>query len=294
MNDMKKLKTTWMPDVMSAEEAMTWLNSKDVDFDLCDTPVPLLGNTVSCGLPLGIGDELIEGYYYLPKSKLGNNPIVDWPARGDSMIGDDIEEGDILRVELGALPRDGEVVIASLDDELTCKVFFNDAQGRRWLCPRNSRYDCILLTERLNVRIVGVVRNVLKQAPVHSFRECQGFVDETLSRQQVKQSLMERVEQAVCKGASLFWAAAAWSVVYGLLRDCCDYEETVIDFERAAAKLKLTPTFEHRCGVGKVQRTLSNHPYMRMHVDKWEDNGAAQRELKMLDFMKQELQDFLK
>ena len=288
------MKKNWLPDVMTAEEAMMWLESKGVNYEVCDTPVPLLENAVSCGTPLGIGDETIEGYYYLPKSKWGNNPILDWPARGDSMIGDDIEEGDILRVELGALPGDGEVVIASLDDEYTCKVFFTDAQGRRWLCPRNSRYDCILLNERLNVRIVGVVRNVLKQAPVHSFRECQGYVDDTLNRQQHKLSLMARVEQAAIDGASLFWAASAWTVVYGILRDCCDYQESVIDFERAAGRLKLTPGFEHRCGVGKVQRTFSNHPYMRLHVNKWEENGAAQRELMLLDFMKQKLQDLLK
>ena len=133
--------------VMSPEEALAWLESNMIRYEICDTPVPLLGNEVACGVPAGIGDELIEGYYYLPKSELGNNPIVDWPTRGDSMIDADIEEGDILRVELGAWPRDGDIVIASIDNEYTAKVYFQDNKGRRWLCPRNKNYDCIQLTE---------------------------------------------------------------------------------------------------------------------------------------------------
>jgi len=284
-----KMKRSWQPDVMTAEEAMTWLENKGINYDVCDTPVPLLGSAVNCGAPQGIGDEQIEGYYYLPKSALGNNPIVDWPARGDSMIGDDIEEGDTLRVELGAVPRDGVVVIASLDDEYTAKVFFTDTQGRRWLCPQNPRYDCILLTERTNVRIVGVVRSIIRSAPSHSFRECMTIVEATLSRQRQRTSLMEQVRQAVSKSSGLFWAASAWAVVYGLLRDRLGYDEAVSAFERKASALDMPAGFAHQCGTGKVQRTISNHPYMRLHVSKWCENGAADRELKLLDFLEHEL-----
>ena len=33
------------------------------------------------------------------------------------------------------------------------------------------------------------------------------------------------------------------------------------------------------CSVGKVQRTISNHRYMRLHIDKWKENGASTREI---------------
>lgn len=281
-------------DIMSAEEAMNWLESKGINFKLCDAMVPLLGNEVNCGTPLGIGDEWIEGYYYLPKSELGNNPIVDWPARGESMIGDGIEDGDILRVELGAMPRDGKVVVASIDNEYTTKVYFTDPQGRQWLCPRNTHYNCILLNERMNVRIVGVVRNIIKQTPEHSYRECMAMVSATEDRQKQKCCLLERVCQAARAGAHLFWAGSAWAVVYCVLRDCFDYTDTVSEFERNAAKFDLPDSFEHRCGAGKVQRTISNHPYMRLDVNKWKDKGAADREGALVDFLKAELQDLPK
>lgn len=291
---MMNFNKSWMPYVMPAEEGMRWLESKGIMFDVCDTPIPLLGNEVNCGVPLGIGDEIIEGYYYLPKSALGNNPLIDVPARGESMIDDYIEEGDILRVELGAIPHDGNVVIASIDNEYTAKVFFTDASGQRWLCPRNSRYDCIRLTERMNVRIVGVVRNILKQAPHHSFIECMSYVSATQKRQQLKSSLLECLRQAACDGAHLFWAGAAWAVAYCVLRDYCDYEEYVSVFERKASKMELPDSFEHPCSAGKVQRTISNHPYMRKHVKTWEDNGAANREVALANYLKEKLADFLK
>ena len=282
----KQTRALWEPNVMTAEEAMAWLDGKGISYEVCDTPVPLLGNKVNCGTPLGIGDEMIEGYYYVPKSRLGNNPVLDWPAVGDSMIDANIEDGDILRVELGAQPRDGDIVVASLDNEYTAKVFFTDDYGERWLCPRNSRYDCISLKGCLEVRIVGVVQNILKQAPHHSYRECKSIVEATLSRHQQQDSLQERVRKAVADGSHLFWAASAWAVVYGVVRDCHGYEGSVIDFERKAIALDLPPTFDHCCSVGKVQRTISNHPYMRLHIDKWKENGASVREIVLMDFLR--------
>ena len=235
---------------------------------------------------VGIGDEVIEGYYHLPKSELGNNPVVDWPTRGDSMIDASIEEGDVLRVELGALPRDGDIVIASVDNEYTAKAFFQDNAGRRWLCPRNRNYDCILLTEKMNVRIAGVVRSIIKKAPRQSYSECASIVDMTLNRRQKGGDMFEQAAKAVADGCHLFWAASAWAVVYGVLRDCCGYEGTVKDFERRAESMSLPATFGHRCTTGTVQRTISNHPYMRLHVDKWKEKGASLREQVLKEFLK--------
>ena len=43
---------TCEPSVMTADEAMAWLDSKGISYEVCDTPVPLLGNVVNCGSPL--------------------------------------------------------------------------------------------------------------------------------------------------------------------------------------------------------------------------------------------------
>lgn len=279
-------KNTVVPQLMSAEESMTWLDSKGLSYKLCDVPIPIMTGRVNCGAPLSIDDEMIEGYYYLPKSAVGLHPQVELCAQGESMIDADIHDGDLLRLELGAWPHDGDIVVAEIDGEYTAKVYFTDEDGRHWLCPMNKRFQPILLTESMNVRVSGVVRTIVKQVVRRSYGECQSIVKRMQEQRQQQDSLQERVRKAVADGSHLFWAASAWAVVYGVVRDCHGYEGSVIDFERKAIALDLPPTFDHCCSVGKVQRTISNHPYMRLHIDKWKENGASVREIVLMDFLR--------
>jgi hypothetical protein len=53
--------------------------------------------------------------------------------------------------------------------------------------------------------------------------------------------------------------------------------------------LNLPPDFAYPCSVGKVQRTISNHPYMRLHVDKWKGNGASVREIVLMEFLRKNM-----
>ncbi len=279
-------KNTVVPQLMSAEESMTWLDSKGFSYKLCDVPIPIMTGRVNCGAPLSIDDDMIEGYYYLPKSAVGLHPQVELCAQGESMIDADIQDGDLLRLELGAWPHDGDIVVAEIDGEYTAKVYFTDEDGRHWLCPMNKRFQPILLTESMNVRVSGVVRTIVKQVVRRSYGECQSIVKRMQEQRQQQDSLQERVRKAVADGSHLFWAASAWAVVYGVVRDCHGYEGSVIDFERKAIALDLPPTFDHCCSVGKVQRTISNHPYMRLHIDKWKENGASVREIVLMDFLR--------
>lgn len=279
-------KNTVVPQLMSAEESMTWLDSKGLSYKLCDVPIPIMTGRVNCGAPLSIDDEMIEGYYYLPKSAVGLHPQVELCAQGESMIDADIHDGDLLRLELGAWPHDGDIVVAEIDGEYTAKVYFTDEDGRHWLCPMNKRFQPILLTESMNVRVSGVVRTIVKQVVRRSYGECQSIVKRMQEQRQQQDCLQERVRKAVADGSHLFWAASAWAVVYGVVRDCHGYEGSVIDFERKAIALDLPPTFDHCCSVGKVQRTISNHPYMRLHIDKWKENGASVREIVLMDFLR--------
>ena len=279
-------KNTVVPQLMSAEESMTWLDSKGFSYKLCDVPIPIMTGRVNCGAPLSIDDEMIEGYYYLPKSAVGLHPQVELCAQGESMIDADIHDGDLLRLELGAWPHDGDIVVAEIDGEYTAKVYFTDEDGRHWLCPMNKRFQPILLTESMNVRVSGVVRTIVKQVVRRSYGECQSIVKRMQEQRQQQDDVMQRLAKAVAEGAHLFWASSSWAVVYGVVRDCHGYEGSVIDFERKAIALDLPPTFDHCCSVGKVQRTISNHPYMRLHIDKWKENGASVREIVLMDFLR--------
>jgi len=76
------------------------------------------------------------------------------------------------------------------------------------------------------------------------------------------------------------------SVTNCVARDCGGYEGSVKDFERQAMNLSLPLSFKHECSVGTVQRTISNHPYMRLHIDKWRESGASLREIVLMEFLK--------
>ena len=271
---------------MSYEEALAFLDSKGIKYEICDTPIPVLANKVNCGVPLDPGEQMIDGYYYLPKSVVGLNPVVDIPAQGDSMIDADIHEGDLLRLEIGAVAHDGEIVLAEIDMEYTAKVFFTDDQGLKWLCPMNKKYSPILLSPDKEAKISGVVRSIVKRSPRLSFSECAAIVNRAKQKKRQEGDVFQRLLKAVSEGSHLFWAASAWAVAYCVVRDCHDYEGSMKEFERKAMNMALPMSFKFECTMGTVQRTISNHPYMRWPVDKWRDNGASTREIVLVEFLK--------
>lgn len=63
-------------------------------------------------------------------------------ARGDSMIGAGIGDGDILIVDRALQARSGDIIIASLDGEFTVKRYVNEG-GRIQLVPENPAYPAI-------------------------------------------------------------------------------------------------------------------------------------------------------
>ncbi len=285
-NVLRKTENTWEPSVMSAEEAMEWLDGKGISYELCDTPVPVTGNRVNCGKPLDSGEQTIDDYYYLPKSVVGLHPLLEIPAQGNSMTEGDIEEGDLLQTEIGATPSDGDTVIADVNREHTAKVIFTDNKNRHWLIPRNRDYDAIELTEDMEVRITGVVRNIVKKSVRCPYGECMAAVNRTLAKRQQQGDVFQRLTKAVKEGNLLFWASSSWAVVYCVARDCCGYEGSMKEFEQKAMTMTLPTTFEHVCTRGAVQRTISNHPYMRLHIDKWKENGASLREIVLKEFLR--------
>ena len=60
------------PDIMSAEEAVAWLDEKGINHEECDTPIPILSNPVICGTPRDMGDVSIDDYYLAPSRGLAS------------------------------------------------------------------------------------------------------------------------------------------------------------------------------------------------------------------------------
>ena len=94
--------------------------------------VPLLG-TVAAGAPI-LAQENIENYFPIPVEML--------PYNGDRVI---VAKADTA--------RNGEIVVALVDDSATVKTFYKE-KGRFRLQPQNASMDPIILDE---VQILGKV-----------------------------------------------------------------------------------------------------------------------------------------
>lgn len=80
-------------------------------------------------------------------------------TEGESMEGVGIFDGDLLIVDRAERPVHRDVVLASLDGELTCKIL--DMHGRR-LCAANANYPPIPIREGSDFEIEGVVINAIR------------------------------------------------------------------------------------------------------------------------------------
>ncbi|TFC90125.1 translesion error-prone DNA polymerase V autoproteolytic subunit [Cryobacterium sinapicolor] len=105
------------------------------------------------------------GYYNGPvdlNRHLIQDPTATFIVRvsGDSMTGAGIFDGDEIIVDRSLDARDGSVVIAVVDNELTIKRLRIDEAGIR-LVPENPAYPDIVLDEMSELTIWGVVTRCL-------------------------------------------------------------------------------------------------------------------------------------
>lgn len=124
--------------------------------------VPLIG-AVACGMPI-LAEENIQGYmavstklarpphrYFLLKAK-GDSMDLPCPERGQ----EGIDDGDLVLVRQQTAAKDGDTVVALIDDEATIKEF-RIGKETYVLRPRstNKTHQPIVLTKDFQVQ--GVV-----------------------------------------------------------------------------------------------------------------------------------------
>ena len=80
-------------------------------------------------------------------------------VRGDSMINAGILDGDKVVVRPQQTADDGQIVVARIGDEATCKRL-RRRNGQIWLMPENDNYDPIDGTE---AEIIGLVKAVVRE-----------------------------------------------------------------------------------------------------------------------------------
>ena len=75
-------------------------------------------------------------------------------VRGDSMVDRQIFEGDLVLLEHGVVPQNGDVVAALIDNESTLKTFIRRG-GKIWLRAENPRYHNLIPARDLQIQGVG-------------------------------------------------------------------------------------------------------------------------------------------
>ena len=142
-----------------------WNRSRALE--LVPTPVtvravelPLLGR-VAAGTPIEAvsSSETI----YVPEDMVGRRETYVLQVKGDSMIDEQIRDGDYVIVDSRRTARDGEMVIALLDSErATLKKFYREKDGMVRLQPANARMAPIVVHPG-SLEIQGVVIGVLRR-----------------------------------------------------------------------------------------------------------------------------------
>lgn len=112
--------------------------------------IPLLGN-IACGQPI-LADDQIESYID-PEDV---NADFALHAKGDSMIGDGIRDGDVIYVRQQNDVNQGDIAVVMIDDEATLKHVYKH-QGEVQLYASNVKYPPISVRESdgKNVAILG-------------------------------------------------------------------------------------------------------------------------------------------
>jgi repressor LexA len=120
------------------------------------TRVPLVG-TVAAGTPI-LAVQNIEQYIPVGLDGMQGKDLFALRVKGDSMVNAAIMEGDIVVVESSPVARDGEIVVAMVDEEATVKRFYKE-KGRYRLQPENDAYDPIIVDD---VDVLGPVLAVVR------------------------------------------------------------------------------------------------------------------------------------
>lgn len=121
--------------------------------------VPILG-TVEAGFPSPAEEEttdLMSMDEYLIENKEATFIL---KVSGESMIEAGILPGDMVLVERGRDPRDGDIVIAEVDNAWTMK-YFRKSGNKITLEPANKKFQTII--PKSDLRVAAVVRSVIRK-----------------------------------------------------------------------------------------------------------------------------------
>ena len=119
--------------------------------------VPVIGK-ITAGAPI-LAVENVTDTFPIPIDFVGNSESFMLTVRGESMIEAGILDGDYILVKRQNSARNGQIVVALIEDEATVKTFYKEKDYIR-LQPENSTMDPIIVPD---CKILGVVGGVFRK-----------------------------------------------------------------------------------------------------------------------------------
>lgn len=146
----KKSKNNEEKQTKTEENKNFYSNKEMVD-------VPVVGK-ITAGAPI-LAIENITDTFPIPIDFVGNSESFMLTVSGESMIEAGILDGDFILVKKQNVARNGEIVVALIEDEATVKTFYKEENHIR-LQPENSTMDPIIVED---CKILGVVSGVFRK-----------------------------------------------------------------------------------------------------------------------------------
>ncbi len=148
-----------LPRAMEVLKGLPARNGRNIDVEPIETEiaeVPIIG-TIRAGQPIHAYEDY-EDSYPLPISYTRGQKCFMLRVIGNSMINAGILEGDMVIVREQNTARNGDIVVALIEDEATVKTYYLE-ENRIRLQPENPMLapiytrDCTILG-----KVIGVIR----------------------------------------------------------------------------------------------------------------------------------------
>ena len=118
--------------------------------------IPMIGQ-VAAGQPL-LAVENIDNYFPVPAEFVPNAEVFMLKVKGESMINAGIFSGDSILVQRQSNAKNGDMVVALVDDSATVKTFYKE-EGHFRLQPENDSMDPIIVEDcEILGKVFGVFR----------------------------------------------------------------------------------------------------------------------------------------
>ena len=118
--------------------------------------VPVVG-TVAAGQPI-LAEQNIDSYYPIPSEYMPNEQSFILKVKGESMVNAGILDGDSVLVMQQTTARNGDIVVALIEDSATVKTYYKE-NGHYRLQPENDTMDPIIVDDcKILGKVFGVFR----------------------------------------------------------------------------------------------------------------------------------------